>query len=663
MRSSYKHVFTPIKLKGIDFKNRIQCAPNVPILTTTDGYITRELVEFHRTFAKGGAAIVTIGDSAIDPHESQNHTNQVFLNKDSVITGLNSYVNAVENYGCVASIEINHAGRFGIYDMTGNVPIGPSPVIAGIEFEIAKHTGRSPIGVREMSHEHIQLTVQKFVDAVDRCKRSGFKMVMLHGGHSNLLGQFVSPLTNKRLDKYGGSLENRARFVMEVLDGVRKKCGQDMILEYRISGSELVEGGMNQEDTIEFAKMIQDKIDILHVSGGMFAEPDVVYYMVQPCYVDRMVNVHFAEAIKKEIKIPIATVGSIMNLDNAEMILKNGWADFVAFMRPFLADPEFIRKCAAGRKEDVRPCIRCHFCSTRIHAGWQLRCGVNPMTGRAVEFPCGVVEKAPEKKKVVVVGGGVAGMQAARTAVERGHEVTLYEKNDYLGGLLKPATALAMKQDLRDYYQWAVRQTEKCGAEICLNTDVTAEMFEKEQPDALIIAVGSTPIIPKVKGIDKFNVCWAGDVDEGKCEVGKKVIVVGGGLVGFESAISLGRQGKEVTIIEMMGEEGLLNRGISHLDVGVVFKMAREAKVKIICNTKLQEVLDTSILCINRNLELVEFECDTVVLAVGMYPRNNKVEELRRVIPETEVYIVGDARKAESVGEAVHAAFEAANNI
>ncbi|MCL6477314.1 MAG: FAD-dependent oxidoreductase [Peptococcaceae bacterium] len=663
MGSDYKNVFTPIKIKGVDFKNRVECAPNVPNLSSPDGYFSRELVEYYRTFARGGAAVVTVGDSCIDPQESRNHISQVFLHTDLAITGLNSYVYAVESYGAIASIEINHGGRFGSYEYTGNVPYGPSPVVSGIELEIARRQGRSPIGVREMSHEHIQLTVQKFADAAYRCKRAGFKMVMIHGGHNNLLAQFVSPLTNKRLDIYGGSLENRARFVIDVLDAIRKKCGPEMILEYRISGSELVEGGMTQEETIEFAKMIQDKIDILHISGGMYAEPGIAYYMVQPCYVDRMYNVHFAEAFKKEIKIPIATVGSIMNLDNAEMILRNGWADFVAFTRPFLADPEFLRKCAAGRKEDVRPCIRCHFCSTRVHSGWQLRCAVNPMTGRAVEFPRGVVEKAPVKKKVVVVGGGAAGMQAARTAVERGHEVVLYEKNGYLGGSLKPATALDIKKDLREYYEWAVRQTEKCGAKIHLNTDVTAELIKKEQPDALIIAVGASPIIPRVKGIDRPNVHWAGDVDEGKCEVGKKVIVVGGGLVGFETAIGLGRQGKEVTIIEMLGEEGLMNRGINPLDKGAVFKMAEEAGVKIICNTKLEEVLDTGIRCINRDLQIVEYECDTVVLAVGMRSRTDKVEELRRVIPETEVYIVGDARQPESVGEAVHSAFAAANQI
>lgn len=663
MASDYRHVFSPLNIKGVDFRNRIQCAPNVPLLGTPDGYATRELVAYYGNFAKGGAAVVTAGDSCIDPQESQNHLNQLFLHHDSVITGLNSYREEVESHGAVASIEINHGGRFGSYEMTGNVPVGPSPVISGLELMIARHEGRSPIGVRELSHEHIQLTVEKFAAAAERCQRAGFKMIMLHGAHSNLLGQFVSPLTNRRLDGYGGSLENRARFALEVLDAVRKRCGEGMLIEYRISGSELVEGGLNQEESIEFAKMIQDRIDILHVSGGMYAEPDTAYLMVQPTYIDRMYNVHFAEAFKKELKVPIATVGSIMNLDNAEMILKNGWADFVAFVRPFLADPAFARKCATGRKAEVRPCIRCNSCGARIHAGWALRCAVNPMAGRELEFPRGVVEKAPVKKKVAVVGGGPAGMQAARTLAERGHEVVLFEKNGHLGGLLKPGTALEFKRDMRDYYEWAVRETEKCGADIRLNCEVTAELLEEERPDAVVIAVGSSPIVPRVKGIDCPQVQWAGDVDEGGCPVGEKVVVIGGGLVGFETAIGLGRQGKEVTIVEMAGEDGLLKRGISPLDAGSVFRMAEKAGVKIVCNTRLEEVLENGIRCINRNLELVEYPCDTVVLAVGMRSRREKVEELRHVIAETEVYVVGDAARAESVGDAVQAAFAAANQI
>lgn len=663
MHSAYRHVLSPIKIKGIEFKNRVASAPSVPNLSTTDGFVTRELVEYYRAFARGGAAIVTMGDSCVDPVQSRNHNNQVFLHTDLAIAGLSTYADTLNNYGAVASIEINHAGRFGSFGHTGNTPMGPSPVIAGLELEMARREGRSPVGVKEMSHEEIQLTVKQFADAVDRCRRAGFQMVMLHGAHSNLLGQFASPLTNRRRDHYGGSLENRARFALEVLEAVRKKCGDALIIEYRISGSELVEGGMGQEEAIVFAKMIEDKIDILHVSGGMYAEPDTAYYMVQPAYVERMYNVHFAEAFKKEIKVPITTVGSIMNLDNAEMILKNGWADFVAFARPFIADPEFIRKSAAGRQEDACPCMRCHFCSTRIHQGWPLRCAVNPMAGREVEFPRGVVAKAPQKKKVVVAGGGAAGMQAARTAVERGHEVILYEKNDYLGGSLKPAAALELKKDLREYYAWAVRQTVKCGATIRLNTDVTAALLEKEKPDALIIAVGAEPLIPNISGIDKPHVFWAGDVDEGKCAVGDRVIVVGGGLVGFESAISLGRQGKTVTILEMLGEEGLLGRGINPMDKGAVFKLAAEAKVRIVCDTRLTEVLDGGVRCINGDRQLVEYACDTVVLALGMRSRSGKAEELRRVIAATEVYIVGDAKKPESVGEAVHAAFAAANQI
>ncbi len=660
MASEFKHVFSPISIKGVEFKNRIESAPISPKLTTTDGCITTEFLEFFRPIARGGPAVVTIGNSAIDLSESQDETRHADLGKDDVMLGLSRYVDMCDNYGALASIEVNHSGMDAVYDFTRKAPYGPSACYTADELRRAKEAGREPVQVIEMDHEKIQETVDKFAEAVLRCKKAGFKMVLLHGGHGNLIPQFLSPFSNHRNDKYGGSLENRARFPLEVLEAIRKKVGPDFILEYRISATEFVENGMGPEETIEFAKMIEDKIDILHVSAGMRAVANKIPFMMQPMYLPHMFNVHFAERFRKELSLPITAVGSIMNIHNAEEILSNGWADFVAIARPFLADPEFIRKGARGRDEDICPCIRCNY-HGRVTRGKGIACAVNPLCGREMQFPKGV-EKAPEKKKVIVVGGGPAGMQAARTATERGHEVTLYEKEERLGGNLIPASALDFKHDVRDYMNWAIRQTEKSGAKIVLGTEATAELIEAEKPDALIIAAGAAPFVPPVKGIDAPHVMWAPEADMGLKEVGRNVVVLGAGVVGYESAVALAEKGHDVTIIELQSSAiGLVSAGAARF---TLIDMAEKAGVKVRFNMRLDEVGENSIGCFDTAYgEAVELPCDSLLLAAGLRPRRSVVEQLRHCIPEPDVYIVGDARSPQSIATAVNQAFGAAAEI
>lgn len=660
MASDYKHVFSPLRVKGVEFKNRIESAPMSPKLTDAGGCVTTEFLEFFRPVARGGPAVVTIGNSAVDLSESQDETRHIDLGKDDTVLGLSRFADMCENYGAQASIEVNHSGMDAVYDFTRRAPYGPSACYTADELRRAKEAGREPVKVIEMDREKIQETVEKFADAVLRCKKAGFNMVLLHGGHGNLLPQFLSPFSNHRTDCYGGSLENRARFPLEVLEAIRKKVGPDFILEYRISATEFVENGMGVEETIEFAKMIEDKIDILHVSAGMRAVVDKIPFMMQPMYLPHMFNVHFAERFRKELSLPITAVGSIMNIQNAETILSEGWADMVAIARPFLADPEFIRKGARGRQDEVCPCIRCNY-HGRVTRGKGIACAVNPLCGREMQFPKGV-EKAPEVKKVIVVGGGPAGMQAARTARERGHDVTLYEQGERLGGNLIPASALDFKNDVRDYMDWAVRMTERSGAKIVLSTKATPEMIEAEKPDALIIAAGATPFVPPVKGIDAPHVIWAPEADMGLREVGEKVVILGAGVVGYESAAALGREGKDVTIIELQSSPiGLVSAGAARF---TLMDMAKKAGVKVRFNMLLKEVREKSIICLDTAAnEEIELECDNLLLAAGLRPRRDSVEELRHCIPEPDVYIVGDARSPQSIATAVNQAFGAAAEI
>ncbi len=665
--NKYSHVFSSITIKGVEFKNRIQTSPMVPCMATPEGWVTKELIEFYKPFAKGGAGIVTVGDSAVNWTYAMDHEGQLNLGDDNVKMGLDDLADEIQRYGAVISIELNHGGRFSNsmnLASKGLKPVSSTPKPAEIDEYFSKLQGKTPAEVEEMSIPLINQTIQDYAAAAGRCKDSGFKMVMVHGAHGMLPAQFLSSYVNKRVDRYGGNLENRARFCMELLDAMRKRVGKSFIIEYRISADELVDGGMHPEEVIEFVKMIKDKIDILHVSVGMLPNPFTIQHMIQPLYVPYMPNIHYAEAIRKAIGdgLYITAVGSVMNLANAEEILSRGFVDFVAMARPFVADPEFMRKSALGKLEDVRPCVRCNTCCGRSAFFKKTRCAVNPINGRETEFLGGSIPKAKTLKKVAIVGGGPAGMQAALTAVSRGHEVTLYEKEGALGGMLRHATDLVFKQDLRNFLDWMVAQTLKCGATVKLNTEVTKDLLTKETPDALIIAVGSTPFIPNVPGIHKSHVHWAGDIDCGRVKVGEKVIVIGGGLTGAESALALAMEGKDVTLLEMQGPEALFN-GASLINRFSLQSLLAEHNVKIVTNTKLEEITDIGIKTINSKFEWKEYQADTVALALGMRPQRDKVAELRHVIPETEVYVIGDCKQIGNVYAAVHAGFDTAVEI
>lgn len=650
--NEFNNIFSPFRIGNIEVKNRIEFSPSCTCLGSPDGYVTKELIAYYQAIARGGAGIITIGETPVDYKYAKRHEYQLNIGNEKIIAGLSVLVEAVHRYGAKLSIELNHGGGALI---NREEAIAPSPIPSKLEEMLAKMEGRKKIRVIEMTQDMIDEVIDNFARAAERCLKAGFEMIMIHGGHGHLLAQFLSPYSNKRTDAYGGSLENRARFALEVLTEIRKRVGNKLAIEYRISANELVPGGMQEDETIEFVKMIQDKIDLLHISSGILGDPNSSQYLIQLTYFPYCHNVHYAEKFKKELNIPVATVGSISNIQMAEKIISEGKADIVAMARAVIADPEIVNKARRGEVEEVRPCLRCNICTGNTRNNLPIRCTVNPIIGRELDYTD--IKPAKKKKKVVIIGGGPAGIMAALTASRRGHEVVLFEKSDNLGGNLILAAGPSFKADMKNYLGWLIRQVQKDpNIKIITKCEVKIDIIKLEEPDAVIIATGSEPLIPDVPGKDRDNVVWVGDVHIDRVTVGETVIIVGGGLTGCEAALHLAQQGKTVTVIDMLTQKELaagIPRGLMTL--------LNENGVHFLTGVKLEEIIENGVIVIDKSWRRIKVPADTVVLSLGFKPRreipNSFIDRM------SEAYTIGDCRKPKDLKQAIHDGFNVAVEI
>jgi len=652
MERKFKHLFSPIKISHLTIKNRIEFAPGCHMLATGDGMVTREMIAYYQSIAEGGAGIVTIGESAIDFKHAAGHQFQLNLGDPKIFVGLCQIAEAIHKYGAVASIEVCHNGSQII--SSGLPAISSSPQTTIREDRAAKAEGRRRHPVMKMTQSDIDDVIDGFADAFDRLKKAGFQMAMLHSGHGHLISQFLSPLTNHRDDSYGRTMENRLRFFDEILTAIRAKVGKDFIIETRISADEMHEGGLEKEEMVEIMKRLQDKIDLVHVSVARLNEPLTAIYTIQPPYLKHGLNVHYAQYMKEHLDVPITTVGSIMDPVMCEDILSSGKADIIAMIRSQLADHEFANKARRGEDDDIRPCIRCMTCARytgeRVHP---VRCSVNPITGRELEYQYSYIRPPKRKKKVCIIGGGPAGMQASITAAERGHEVILFEKNSELGGNLIYASALPFKIDMARYLCWLIRQVGKTpSVTVKLNTEATPELVRAEAPDVIVVAAGSTPIIPDLPCEDPNMLVWVGDADMGKAALGQNIVIAGAGLSGMESAYALAQSGKKITVIDMLPESKLGAEGPR----GGLY-LNKELGTKFVTEVKLQRVTKEGAIVINKNWEEQLIPCDTVILALGCKARSEILGDYADLTDE--VFYIGDIRYAHNVYQAVHDAFHA----
>ena len=646
--NNYKHLFTPIKIGRTTYKSRVEFSPMVCDMTNSVGEPLDGYIDFLERQAESGAAVVHIGATPVNWETAPDHPAEIDVTDERKVGGLVRMAEAVHRHGTKLSVELVHAGR-------GADPAACTEkrMFAPSNFTIHDRGQH----IKEMDQYDVEHTVACFVDCANRLKRCGFDGVLIHGAHGNLLAQFLSPYSNHRTDMYGGSFLNRCRFPLMVLSAVREAVGPDFVVELRISGDEMIEGGMRIDEVIEFLKIAQQYLDLVTISCGMIVDMKKSFYCMPPYYHPKGANVPFARRIKQcpDIHIPVSVVGGIVTAEQADEIIDEGSADMVAIARALLSDPDMLNKSYRGEPEKATPCLRCWDCIGGI--GNSVHCAVNPRLGRNDRYSR--PWPALEKKKVVVIGGGVAGTQAACTLTEKGHSVVLFEQSDKLGGLLHDIDKLPFKDDLRRYTDWLIRTTMQCGAEIRLGTAATPELVLAEKPDAIVVAVGAVPAKFPIPGMDGDNVYSVLDVDSGRKKVSGKVVVCGGGLSGLESALTLGMEGCEVTVVDMISEERFgADANISLR--GMLLKLLDDYEVKQIGSHVIREIGNGYVKIEGENWKYQTLEADYVVNALGMVPNPAK-DVFYELTPF--VYYVGDCDAVKGIMHANYTAYDRACNI
>ena len=650
MQRMYPHLSSPITIGRTTFRNRMFSAPMGGTDIANDGCIGPKSTAFYELRGKGGAAAVTVSELMVHPATDGSHAYHL---DESILNSLacaTYTADAIRRHGAIPSLELSHSGQFAGTYMTdkskqhGLAQWGPSDGVRA-----------DGVPVRALTHEMIDEIVAAYGHVAGLAKRAGFEMLMVHGGHGWLINQFLSPLFNHRTDEYGGSLENRCRFAIRVLKSVREAVGPFFPIEFRLSGAEFCEGGYDVDEGVRIAQQLEPYIDLLHVSAGTYQK---TFGITHPSmFEEHGRNVFLAAEIKKHVKVPVATLGGLNDPAQMEEIIASGKADVVYMGRALLADPYLPRKVVENRPEDIVRCLRCFTCMAERAATSTRRCTVNPIIGREMEGD-EVIPVAPERRKrVVVAGGGPGGLYAAWTAARRGHDVILLEKEDQLGGILKSEQALPFKHEMFELTGTYERFCRAAGVDIRLNTEATPELVEELGAEALIIAVGSEPLVPPIPGLDGDNVVVVNNYYLEKDKVGNEVVIMGGGLAGCECAVHLAQEGKHVSLVEMrdalapdanVRHRPLLMAQIDKLgvDVRLGHRALRVTDEGVWCEADGNEVLvaGTSVIC-----------------ALGQRSRTAAVEALQDAAPF--VRVIGDAARVSTITNAVYWGYHAALDI
>ncbi|MEW6227218.1 MAG: FAD-dependent oxidoreductase [Bacillota bacterium] len=640
---SFQLLTSPTKIGNMELRNRMVMAPMVTDYAYEDGSVTGRLRAYHEERAKGGVGLIIVEASYVHP-SGKGFQNEVGIYSDKLVPGLRSLANVAHAHGAKIAIQLYHGGRQTTSNVTGQPIVAPSPIPDPTKGETPK----------ELSKDEIAGLVKTFAEAARRAKAAGFDAVEVHGAHGYLINEFLSPYSNKRTDEYGGSLENRMRFPLEVVRAVRQAVGPGFPVTYRMSADEKVPGGLTLDETKVFAKRLeQEGINALHVSAGVY---ESAAWIIQPMSLPRGCLVDLAQGIKSAVKIPVIAVGRINDPEVAETILAEGKADLIAFGRELLTDPDMPRKVTEGRLDEIRRCIACcQGCIDELFQDHPITCTVNPRTGFERQF---TLSKTPSARKVLVVGGGPAGMEAARAAAIRGHRVTLWEKAANLGGQLPLASASPQKGEIATFLDFIKKEMGRLKVNVQVNKEATLDAIRAEKPDVVVIATGARPSKLNVPGADRKNVVVSWDVIAGKAQVGKKVAIIGGGLVGCETAEFLAEKGHDVTIVEMLPRIGW---DIGPLVGALLFDRLAKYGVKTVTGAKTTAIGERDVTVEKDGKTETLSGFDSVVIAVGSTPEDTLANQLEGT--GIDYYVIGDAWRTRRITHAVYEGLRVAHEI
>ena len=658
MKNEYKHIFEPFTVKRMTMKNRIVMTPMGTNYGEQNGEMSFLHINYYEQRAKGGTGLIIVENASVFSPQGSNGTTQLRIDHDSYIPRLYKLCETVHKHGACIAIQINHAGASAQAHRTGIQPVSASDIPS-------KEGGEIP---RPLTKEEIYEIVEKYGKAAKRAQTAGFDAVEIHAGHSYLLSQFLSPLTNKRTDEFGGSPENRARFAKLVIEEVRKQVGPFFPIFVRISADEFMEGGNTLEDTLEYLQYFEKEVDVFDVSAGLNGS---IQYQIDANYLADGWRSYMAKAVKERYNKPCITMGNIRDPRIADDILARGDADLIGIGRGLIADPEWVNKVEFGDTADIRKCISCNIgcAGHRIGINRPIRCTINPGVNTGEDYK---KKRVKRQCNVVVIGAGTAGLEAACTAAEVGCTTFIIEKKPYLGGLAAEISKIPDKNRLADFPNYLIHRAEKMkNMFIFKNTEATIEQIQSLHPDIIVNATGSSPLLPPIKGlhdvIDKengkvssilnmINNVVSGDYPEDMS--GKKVVVIGGGAVGLDVVEYFAPRGADVSIVEMMP---IIGNGIDPVSKTGTFNLMEKHGVKQLTNTALLEVKEDSFLVKNPDGTEEELPFDYGFVCLGMRANNPILKQLQESFDtgKTEIMNIGDSVRARRIIEGT----EEARNI